>query len=60
MISFEQYDEKNPEIWKGFKRLAFDAIYSGQKRWGAKGIMEVLRWDTAVRAKGDNFKINNN
>jgi hypothetical protein len=60
-ICFEEYDNKNPEIWKHFLRLAREAKAKGFKRYSSKGIFEIIRWETGVVANsGDGFKINNN
>lgn len=57
--TFEEYDKENPQIWQAFKRLTFQLIAVGVKHWGAKAIMEQLRYETIIRGKGD-YKINNN
>jgi hypothetical protein len=55
---FREYDNAHPEIWESFSRHAFELIAMGRKHYGAKAIMEVIRFHTAVRG-GDDFKINN-
>jgi len=67
-IEFDAYDAANPQIWRAFERAALRAW--GQRvlraeakatfpRYGAKRIMESLRYDTTIRAEGDSFKLNN-
>ena len=58
--SFEQYDRENPAIYQAFVRYARQLRCTGRKRIGAKLIMERIRWDSAVGASADLFKINNN
>lgn len=57
---FVAYHKENPHVYDAFKRFAFDLKRAGRDHFGAKGIMERLRWWSAVEAKGDEFKINNN
>ncbi len=58
---FDEYHERNPQVWAMFKRFTFEAILSGRSRIGAKMIAERIRWETFLRpAEGDEFKINNN
>ena len=48
-----------PHIYVEFVRLARDLRDAGVKRWAAAGIIQVLRWQTAIREKGQsNLKIN--
>jgi hypothetical protein len=58
-VAFHAYDERNPDIYAMFKRFAYEALMSGHHHFGAKAVMERVRWETAVRAKGGTFKINN-
>ena len=46
--SFKKYHESNPEIYREFKRLAYQLINRGYIRLGAKQIFEVIRWHTMV------------
>lgn len=57
--AFEIYDRENPQIWKMFLRLAVDAHKAGMRHWSAKGIFEVIRYQTAVGGTGE-YKLNNN
>lgn len=65
MLPFEKFIEKYPEVYKEFKHLSLLLIKRGYKKYSAKGIVEVIRFKSAVRFKTflDNpepFKINNN
>lgn len=55
---FWQYHRENPQVYAEFCRITYQAIERGYKNWGAKGVFEILRWNTAVRARGE-FKICN-
>lgn len=48
-----------PEVWKYFEKFALEAIASGRQHYGAKGIMERVRWHTEIE-HGAEFKANNN
>lgn len=56
--SFGVYHDANPHVYAKFKSLAIKAATRGQ-RFGAKGILEVMRWQTSVEGN-DMFKVNNN
>jgi len=61
MIDFTKYDNENPHIWAKFQDIAMRAKHiAGFKRYSAKGIFEIMRWETSVKAKNDSFKVNNN
>jgi len=51
----------NPHVWRAFAEKAVQARkYENRGRFGAKAIIEFLRWDTVVAEKDITFKINNN
>ncbi len=56
---FLVWHQDNPEIWREFERLALQAIERGVTEWGAKGVMEVVRWNIRLQTRQD-FKVNNN
>jgi hypothetical protein len=56
---FLPYHRENPEVYAAFKRFAYELKQAGRDHFGSKGIMERLRWWSAVEAKNDQFKINN-
>lgn len=57
---FEKYDLENPMVYEAFKTLAREKRAEGHERYGAKTIMEILRWESAVRYKEGGFKLANN
>ena len=57
---FEVFDEKNPQIWELFKKYAHALVRRGITHWSADNILHKIRFETAVKGKGDTFKINNN
>jgi len=42
----EAFHRKHPEVWKLFVRFTFDRIERGFKHYGARTIMERIRWET--------------
>ena len=61
LSDFEQYDAAHPAIWKAFEEFTFKAIDKGFKNYGAKSIIELIRWHTGINAEFPNgFKISNN
>lgn len=58
--AFAEFHKNNPRVDKYFKRFTKDALRAGHKNYGAKSIMERVRWETNIKTKGEKFKINNN
>jgi len=58
---FCEYHQKNPQVYTQFRRVTLQTIQKGFKRYSAKGIFEIVRWHSGVRAEDpEGFKINNN
>ena len=57
--TFEQYQERNPRIYKEFVHYAHQLIMAGQNKIGSKLIFERIRWESKIERR-DEFKINNN
>lgn len=58
---FLSWLRKNPAIWQGFANKALMAHSGGHKhRFGAKALIEILRWESFVADADKTFKINNN
>jgi hypothetical protein len=56
---FLDWHEQNPDVWREFEILALELIDSGRKRYGAKAILEVVRFNKTVKTKSE-FSVNNN
>jgi len=54
-----EYDEKHPEIWTEFVRIAKVLKSKGHKRYSARGIFEVIRFEAPLTLF-DEYKVNNN
>ena len=59
-FSFDEFIRKHPEAYTLFEKFTYDVIHSGRKHFGAKAIIERVRWQTMFEEKGGAFKINNN
>lgn len=58
---FEAFHEANPEVYRAFKVKALRLIHAGVRRYSAKAIVEVIRYDRVIKAHDpDGFRINNN
>ena len=57
---FLEFHRQNPEVYDELRRLALQLRQAGRKRYGLKGLFEVLRWQRALSTSGDAFKLNNN
>lgn len=56
---FRKYHAANPGVFRLFVAFAEKAKASGRSRVGAKAIAERIRWECAIEAKDENFKLNN-
>lgn len=58
---FNRFLDLHPEVYTEFKRLAFQLVARGVTHYGAKAIMEVIRFHRTVNAQDERepFKINN-
>ena len=57
--TFEEYQQRNPRIYKEFINYAMELINAGENRIGSKAIFERIRWEAKIKKDGE-FKINNN
>ncbi len=56
---FAAYHARHPDVFGLFRRFAAEARAAGRARFGARAIMERIRWHYAVvRHDGEPFKIN--
>jgi hypothetical protein len=58
--SFRDFHEENPKIFRLFRKFAYQLKRAGKAQYGAKAIMERIRWHLAVETNDEDFKINNN
>ena len=57
---FEAFHKENPQVYELFRRFTFQAIDAGRKDFGAKAVMERIRWSSMVESSGEIYKLNNN
>lgn len=57
---FEEFHRENPAVYAELVRLARRWTSGGRDRVGVALLMEVARWNLALRTRGGDFKINNN
>lgn len=57
---FVDYHRANPRIYELFKAYATQIRNKGIRHYGAKAIMERIRWHVEIDMKSGDFKINNN
>ena len=60
MEKFVAFHEANLHVFGQFVRFTFDLIRVGREHYGAKAVIERIRWETAIRTRGEPVKINNN
>ena len=59
--AFNKYHAQNPHVYALFKKFAKDAKQRGRKFFGAKTVIERVRWSVNIdTVSDDDFKINNN
>lgn len=53
------YHATNPHIYDAYEKYALE-MSKHRKTYSSRGIIERLRWDTAISAIDDDYKIGNN
>lgn len=58
---FSAFHVANPHVYRALRSLALDLRRRGCQRYGMKGLFELLRWQSAISAKGpaEPYKLNN-
>ena len=59
-MAFIAYHHAHPEVFAAFRTIALRLLQRGVTHYGAKAIIEVVRYQTAIRADGEVLKVNNN
>jgi hypothetical protein len=54
--NFDEYHKENPEIYTMFEEYALKAA-KHRKRYSAKIIFHIMRWDTMIGGRGSDYKI---
>lgn len=58
--AFDRFHAANPHVFELFKQFARQKRGQGCERFGAKAVMERIRWELDVGTTDEQFKINNN
>lgn len=60
-LLFAEYHARNPQVYELFKKFSRQVKVAGHKHFGAKAIIERIRWEVAVQTRDfQGFKVNNN
>lgn len=58
---FDEFHAANPQVYERLVELACEwRKRRGARKVGMKMLFEVLRWEVAMKTRGDDFKLNNN
>lgn len=57
---FESFHQHNPHVYAALKSLAFQMLGNGVRRYGIKGLFEILRWQFSLQTNGEAFRLPNN
>ena len=55
-----KFHARNPEVWRLFERFALEKIRLGFAHYGAKAVLERVRWEYAEGGHEPELKVNNN
>lgn len=56
---FEAFHAANPGVYVALLGLVMEMRARGVRRYGMKGLFEILRWRYAMHTQGDEYKLNN-
>ena len=57
----QRFHEENHRVWELFVKFSLQKMAEGFEHYGAKAVMERVRWETeAARPGGGEYKMNNN
>ena len=57
-VKWKEYHRNNPHIYDAFEELTLE-MTRYRKNFSARAVMHKMRWDTAIRGGGDDFKLPN-
>ena len=58
--SCQAFHGEHPEVWKLFVRFTMEKVALGYDNFGAKAVMERIRWETSAGGDDPELKIGNN
>mgnify|MGYP003466352705 CR=1 FL=1 len=56
---FDKYHKDNPHVLNALIKMTDDAIAKGHNHLGMDLLFNVLRWESMISTRGDEYKINN-
>lgn len=56
---FAAFHAANPHVADALEALAAQWLAAGNRRLGAKALVERLRWESGLRTQGEAYRINN-
>lgn len=57
---FVEFHKANPEVWRLFKRFAFETISRGFQHYSSYAVFERIRWHVNIETRTfDGLKLNN-
>jgi len=56
---FERFHQENPRLYRELRSRAVALHAVGATRTSTKALVEVVRYDHAIRTRGEEFKVNN-
>ena len=59
-LAFLDYHHKFPEVFSLFRDICVRLYKRGVRHYGARCVMEVVRYESTIRSEGQPWKINNN
>lgn len=59
-IACRKFHRAHPEVWRLFVRFSHEKIALGCEHFGAKAVMERIRWETSAGGSSPELKISNN
>lgn len=57
---FKEYHAANPQIYEFIRRYSLKAIEKGHKNLSIEFVVNIVRWETSIKAGDDEFSVNNN
>lgn len=57
-VRFDEYHREHPEVYGLFKALALRLLNAGRAHYGSDAIIQVIRFEHAIKADAGQFKIN--
>lgn len=56
---FEAFHAANPQVYEALVGLVMEMRQRGVKKYGMKGLFEILRWRYVMQTQGDEYRLNN-